>query len=164
MVNDSAKKVARRNTAVINRLTVALVVSLLIHMGLLAVFRHSATLVTSCVAAGHYLISLGIYGFLRFISRETRDESGRIVDGGEELSGTVVNVAFDILYVTLFAFTLSPVTLKAYLADLLILVSLVYGFWSVVIKPMMQLTDLQESMEQKKPKQQPAKPTRRIKY
>ncbi|EFO62947.1 Hypothetical protein GLP15_3423 [Giardia lamblia P15] len=145
MANDSAKKTLRKNSRILGTVRVALMGALAVYLPLVYTYRDDATAISVSVSVAHYSLAVAIYQMFRHLSRERYDSTGRLIDGGSELSGTVINVAFDVLYVVLLVFTLSPVTVKIYWADLLIPIPILYGFWSVVIKPMMHFTDMQET-------------------
>ena len=164
MANDSAKKTLRKNSRILTTVRVALLGSLAVYLLLVYIYRENATATSVSVSMVHYSLAIVIYQMFRHLSREKYDSTGRLIDGGSELSGTIINVAFDILYVVLLVFTLSPITVKIYWADLLIPVSILYGFWSVVIKPMMHLTDMQEATTRATGSQSSYKERKKYKY
>lgn len=164
MANDYAKKVLKKNSRILRNVRIALLGSLAIYLLLMYIYRDRATPVSIGISVVHYGLAVVIYRIFRHLSQGTYDSTGRLVSSGLELSGTVVNIAFDILYIVLLVFTISPVTPKIYWADLFIVVSIFYGFWSIVIKPMMQLTDMKEAAAQSKDSRPTSRDKKRYKY
>lgn len=149
MANDSAKRVVKKNNKILTAVRIALIGSLVVYLLLLYIYKSKTTGIFIGISMAHYSLAVLIYQMFQYLSKGRYDSTGRLIDGGSELSGVVVNVAFDVLYVSLLVFMLSPITVKIYWLDLLISISIFYGFWSIVIKPMMHLTDIDTAVPAK---------------
>lgn len=144
MANDSAKKVAAYNEAVLRRTWRIIVFFGLVFTLILAFrFRYN-TRFNLTLAMGHYLAALAIYGWLTRAARP-RYEYGKLVDGGLFLKGPFISGIFDVMYVLLLVFALVPLTPYAFYLDILILFFIIVTFWNTALSPL--LTSFQKDFD-----------------